>query len=483
MKGGIVVIRQLTDVTEKRALIPYNLILSEKYKDAMNASTTRFEIMKMIKIHSDPKDEIVEPVVPVNDNYLAKIFTYVPKCERPKLALVCKQWKKTFDDSWFKVKKIEIIYWRYDEYPNCLDKYPTSDGGFCLIKSLLIKYGCYLTTLDLTAYGNCNIVPVINELCPNLVTLRLRFTNMDKLILANSFTRLSKLKSLTIIFQNIKTFLVLPTVALFNSLRNVANTLTNLNLLNWLDELVDIPNLTRAINDVIRDLKALKKLELAGIGISVDIFNYLTENGIVYSNHTIFLKKTLFVSDPFINIKVLNMMGCRITDDTLYTIANTFKHLTLLKIISHLVTDDGVVALSKMINLQYLIFGGNTNITDSSVKLLKNLIRLCLPTSDKVTDDSVLTVIENSPKIDVLSVYGTKVTAELVKKAAAISNKRERRLILCVASMPDIQQYESPYFELRMIRKIMEKKMVHVGTSAHGDNGLTTSARGQAQIS
>ncbi|XP_044016218.1 uncharacterized protein LOC122857849 [Aphidius gifuensis] len=444
----------------------------------MKALISRFEVPKMIKIEDE---------MSVNDNCLDETLSHVSICERPKLAFICKQWNGGFDDSDYQLQKLELIYWRYDEYPNCLAKYPASDGGFCLIISLLYKYGCYLTTLDLTAYSNCNIVPVINASCPNLVTLRLRFTNMDKVLLANAFTRLSKLKSLTIIFQNIKTFKEYPTVALFNSLKNVANTLTYLNLLNWLDELENIPDFSEVINDVIRDLKALKKLELSGIGISLDVFDYLSDNKIVYSNHTIYLRRTLTVSIPFINIKVLNMMGCRVTDDTLYTIANTFKHLTLLKMISPVVTDNGVVALSKMDNLQYLIFYGNTKITDSSVKLLKNMVKLFLPTSDEVTDDSVLTVLENSPKIDVLSVYGVNVTAELVKKAVAISNKRERRLILCVApivvaAMPDIQQYKSPYFELRMVRKIMKKKMVQVGTSAHAaDSGLTASSKGQAQ--
>lgn len=102
----------------------------------------------------------------------------------------------------------------------------------------------------MTAYDNCNIVPVINEFCPNLITLRLRFTNMDEHVLINSFTRLSKLKSLTIIFQNMKRFELLPSAALIDSLRNVANTLTDLNLFNWIDYFQNIPDFTEIINNV-----------------------------------------------------------------------------------------------------------------------------------------------------------------------------------------------------------------------------------------
>ncbi|XP_044009405.1 uncharacterized protein LOC122853172 [Aphidius gifuensis] len=290
---------------------------------------------------------------------------------------------------------------------------------------------------------------------------------MDQAILANTFTRLSKLKSLTIIFQNIKTFQLLSVVALMNSLKNVANTLTDLSLLRWTDEIIPTTDFTKVINDVIRDLTALKSLEVSGIGIASDLYSYLKDNGIFYTNHTLHFVKTLPVSDPFINIKKLKMLECSITDNELYTIANSFKHLLLLQINSRQGTDNGVVALSKMNNLQYVLIDGLTNITDSSVKLLKNLITLGLPCSNKVTDDSVLTVLENSPNMNALAVYGVNVTAKLVKKAAAILEKREKRLVLYVLYMPDLQQYESPYLELRFYQKLNGKTMIHIGTSAY----------------
>ncbi|XP_044001392.1 uncharacterized protein LOC122847649 [Aphidius gifuensis] len=472
MEDKIFLTRKWNKVTNEHVYFPFNNInmfsvtIDLRKNGGVNKVSTGFGITKIIKFRSNPQDTII--LDPASDFCLDEIFTYVPICERPKLALVCKQWKRVLADSWFKVKKLELIYWRYDENPNCLAKYSTSDGGYSFLKSLLSKCGRYLTTLDLTAYGNCNIVPVINGLCPNLVSLRLRFTNMDQVILANSFTRLSKLQSLTIIFQNIETFLLLPTVALINSLRNVANTLTDLNLLHWIDEVRPTPDLTKLLNDLIRDLKALKRMEVAGIGNSLnDIWNYLADNGIVYSNHTVYLIHTLSISGPFINTKILKLMECPVRDDTLYTIANTFKHLEVLHINTNWVTDIGVVAISKMNSLQNLYFKGNTKITDSSVKLLKNLIKLGLPRSNKITDDSVLTVLENSPKMDVLTVISENVTVELVKKAAAISKKREIRFILCVEFMPDLQQYESPDFELRIYQEINGKVMVHIGTSAY----------------
>ncbi|XP_044009687.1 F-box/LRR-repeat protein 2-like isoform X1 [Aphidius gifuensis] len=419
----------------------------------------------------------------VNDKCLAKIFMYLPACERPKLALVCKKWKNVLDDSWYDVKKLELIYWQYDESPNCLAKYSTSDGGYSFLKSLLNKCGRYLTKLDLTAYGNCNIVPVVNELCPNLVKLRLRFTKMDEVLLTNSFTRLSKLKSLTIIHQNKKFLPYLPTVALINSLRNVADTLTDFSFLNWVDELKVSPDFTDLIMDVVRDLKALESLELAGVTCSTVGADYLKDKNISYVNHTTDLLHYLPKSKPFEDMNSLQIVACRIKDNSLYSIANSFKNLKFLKIYSTWVTDDGVLALSKMNNLKILNFHGCNNITDSSIKLLKNLIKLNLPNSNKITDKSVITVLENSPKMDALDVHGSNVTAELVKKAANISRKRKQRLIFCVALMPDIKRYDSLYFYLHIYKKINGiPTPVPVSARAHPGSDSQRVQEGQAKV-
>ncbi|XP_044006098.1 uncharacterized protein LOC122851115 [Aphidius gifuensis] len=401
------------------------------------------------------------------DRLLAKILMYVPSRERPKLTLVCEQWKRVVmmfrdDDSWFDVKKLELIYWRYD-------KYLTSDGGYDFVKSQINRCGRYLTKLDLTAYGDSEIMLFIKNSCPNLVTLRLRFTEMKEIILANSFTCLPKLKLLTIIFQSMKPLPLLPIIVLINSLRNVADTLIQLSLLYWIDDLRDIPDFTAVIDDVLHDLNALKTLELAGVKVSDNVINYLKNNKILYVNHTTHLLQYLSTFKTFTDIKILRISDCKITNDTLYSIANTFQNLETLEIYSTWVTDDGVLALSKMNNLQILNFHGQCNyITDSSIILLKNLIKLGLPSSKKITDDSVITVLKNSPKMSVLDVYGTNVTAELVKKAAEISRSRKQRLIFCIESMPDIQQYDSPYFDLHTYQKINgERRLVSVSASDH----------------
>ncbi|XP_044001693.1 uncharacterized protein LOC122847900 [Aphidius gifuensis] len=217
-------------------------------------STRCSEIKNKLYGHHDDQSyaKDVLTIERVNDDCLAEIFMYLPACERPKIALVCKQWKRVLDYySWFNVKKLELTYWRYHKDSNFLTKnYPTIDRQFSFLKSLLNKCGRYLTKLDLTAYNHCNIVPVINESCPNLVELRIRIEYIDDAILDNAFTRLLKLKVLKIIFQCFKTRDTLIPFTLINSFLNVADTLTELNLSNWTECLEDYTNFPRAMTRV-----------------------------------------------------------------------------------------------------------------------------------------------------------------------------------------------------------------------------------------
>ncbi|KAF7993555.1 hypothetical protein HCN44_010150 [Aphidius gifuensis] len=88
----------------------------------------------------------------INDDCLVEIFMYLPACERPKIALVCKKWKKALDYSWSNVNKLELTHWEYNECPSYLKEYPTIDGQFNFLSFLLTKCGRYLTELDLTAH-------------------------------------------------------------------------------------------------------------------------------------------------------------------------------------------------------------------------------------------------------------------------------------------------------------------------------------------
>ncbi|XP_044005010.1 uncharacterized protein LOC122850073 [Aphidius gifuensis] len=268
----------------------WEINLLKKYKITKQISIClSSKINNKIYCHHDD-DSYVEnkmTIDHVNDDCLAEIFMYVPACERPKIALVCKQWKRALDVSWLNVKKLELTHWEYDEYPNYLIKnYPKIDGQFNFLESLLDKCGRYLTELDATAYGHCNIVPVINKCCPNLVKLRIRIKYIDDAILDNAFTGLSKLKVLKIIFQCFPNPGTYIPVTLINSLLNVADTLTELTLSNWPKCRVDNAKFPEEFISVISKLKTLESIQIGGIRCPESLISHiLSRNPQVIARH------------------------------------------------------------------------------------------------------------------------------------------------------------------------------------------------------
>ncbi|XP_044009855.1 F-box protein SKIP2-like [Aphidius gifuensis] len=391
----------------------------------------------------------------VNDDCLAEIFMYVPAYERQQIALVCEKWKRALDNAWFNVKKIELTHWEYDEYPNFLKKnYPTIDRQFNFLKSLLYKCGRYLRELDLSVYPKCNILPIINEYCPNLEKLGIRIDNIDDIddaILSNAFTNLSKLKVLKIIFHRCLCGVdsLVPTT-LINSLLNVADTLTDLSMLNWPEAMQleeENAHFPEEMTSVISQLKALKKFVVAGLEYHKSLYDYVQNSKKIqnfFGNATYIRGKMDNKKELFKNIEELDIMCWPINDDGIYHIANTMKHLRILHASCDSLTDAGIVACTKMNNLKCLDFFGSNNTTDSSIILLKNFIKLNLPHSNKITDESVIKVLENSPEMQILVVVNTSITHKFIEKAEEISRNRKRQLKIWVSrDMPVTQvQYE-----------------------------------------
>ncbi|XP_044016767.1 uncharacterized protein LOC122858127 [Aphidius gifuensis] len=385
----------------------------------------------------------------VNDDCLAEIFMYVPACERPKIALVCKKWERALDYSWFNVKKLELTYWEYDEYPHFLVRnYPRINGQFKFLKSLLYKCGRYLTELDLSIYGYCNILPVINEYCQNLVKLRIRIHKVDNAKLHNAFSNLSKLEVLKIILHGcFDDICSQVSSTLIDSLLNVADTLTDLNISNWPAVLYGLPYFPDNMMSVIPQLKALRKFSNAGIGCPRrlrDYFKFLNNFKTVtcIPEDTCYMINKIGDEELIENIEELDIIGWRITDNGIYNIANTIKRLHTLSVSCQLLTDAGIVTCTKMNNLKYLEFKGFNNVTDSSIKLLKNLTHLTLPFSNKITDESAIKVLENSPDMIYYCVRDTGITHKFIGKAAEISRNREIELNIVVTLDPDQTEYE-----------------------------------------
>ncbi|KAF7996843.1 hypothetical protein HCN44_002489 [Aphidius gifuensis] len=389
----------------------------------------------------------------VNNDCLAQIFTHIPPFERPKVAQVCKKWKEALPYSWSNnVQKLEYLYWKYDRD----ETEQTNKKSRCL-KRLINQCGRYLTELDIIGYGNSNIMPLIKKTCPQIVSLRLRFANVKNVHFKNAFSNMSSLQSLKIIFQCNSS---IPT-ELINSLIDVADTLNHLAFFNWriTRRNEEIPNI---FTSVLSQLNALEYF---------DLFGYLND-----VNRPLFyaapMNADVFHQDDLIPLRYEGRFGEAeyindtdndgVTDDFLINVANNFRKLETLKIWGFQVTDIGIIALTHKKSLRQLRIrfeddSFNYYITDSSVQFFKNMtyldVRMC-----SVTNYSIIKVIENSPELKILRVAFTKVTHELVKKAAELTRNRKNGIILSmmislanIDGIFDTPEYKSPFLEIECV--------------------------------
>lgn len=200
---------------------------------------------------------------------------------------------------------------------------------------------------------------------------------------------------------------------------------------------------------VIPKLKALKSIETAGVKIDTVVYKYLENLKISVISHDYELFNLRITnSDPYKNVEYLDMKLYQLTDDCLYTIANCLKKLILLSVKCERVTDAGIIAVSKLSQLKYLALYELNKVTDSSILLLKNLNLLRLQLRNKIADDTLIKILENSPNIEVLSLKELAVTSEFLKKAAEIATNRQEKLKLSLFNIPGIKQYATEYLQL-----------------------------------
>ncbi|XP_044014746.1 uncharacterized protein LOC122856912 isoform X2 [Aphidius gifuensis] len=111
-------------------------IVKRKCKNKSQISTQsnkkRRKVYPQHNDHSYVKNIIIDLV---NDDCLSEIFMYVPICERPKIAQVCKKWNRVVCSYCFKVKTLVLSHWEYDRPKNILEKFKKS---FCRIPVILL---------------------------------------------------------------------------------------------------------------------------------------------------------------------------------------------------------------------------------------------------------------------------------------------------------------------------------------------------------
>ncbi|XP_044019667.1 uncharacterized protein LOC122860076 [Aphidius gifuensis] len=321
------------------------------------------------------------------------------------------------------------------------------------LKYVIDLCGPKLTCLDVTSYPNSQIMPLINNNCPNLKQLRLRFKRIESEDFRNVFSNMINLKGLRIQWECENS--TLP-MTLVESLEQVGGTLKYLFLRNNLKQ-NDI-SLPDSLAWIFPKLVALEELGIFGFGLSQPLLQSIgkIENLVnlrlgPYPENTYPVFDKNITMYPIGNLKTLKILrigwNCGVTDEFLINLCNNAKQLQRLSIIGTNITDKGIIAFRKLRQLEYLDFclidiysadvieKKNEFITDKSIRSLCNqkLRKLDFSNCLEITNRSVIELVKKAPSLKHLYIKNTKVTFEVVEEISDSMRHRKRPIFVFVS--------------------------------------------------
>ncbi|XP_044019257.1 uncharacterized protein LOC122859640 [Aphidius gifuensis] len=219
------------------------------------------------------------------------------------------------------------------------------------LKYIINLCGYILTDLDIEDYPFSEIMPLINNNCPNLEALKLAFKEIKSQDFNNVFSNMSHLNALVIIWRC--EYSTLP-ISLVESLEHVGATL-ELFLLKCYSKKNSFC-LPHSLASVFRGFVVLKKLCMVGFEITQPILesigqmpNLVTLTFVFYWKEHQMLRNKINMY-PIGNLKNLEHLDINfdygVTDEFLINLCNNAKKLNFLSIATTHITDNGIKALN-----------------------------------------------------------------------------------------------------------------------------------------
>ncbi|XP_044018531.1 uncharacterized protein LOC122859182 [Aphidius gifuensis] len=351
----------------------------------------------------------------------------------PTLEKVCKDWSNNVIDSCFTT-------FVFEEPSLDTEEFNIRENYFMNFANLA---GRNLRHIDLSEeYASSGIMQCIKTDCQNLKSLCLAFYEVKSEDFENFFSNMSYLKSLVIKWDCEDS--TLPET-LVKSLEQVGGTLEYFEVQSYSDEIhLCLPY---SLASVFPRLIALESLCIEGFQIVQPLFQSIGEmkNLEKLSLECDFLNTFEYVYPIglFKNLTSLSITNYDyITNEFLVYLCNNAQKIIYLTIGGTNITDDGIIALNNLEQLEQFninLWGSTVKkmkfITNESIQCLfnKNLRSLWLSNCIKITNISVIKLLENLPNLDTLYVQNTKVTYDVVEEISKSSKYREKELKIYVS--------------------------------------------------
>lgn len=136
-----------------------------------------------------------------------------------------------------------------------------------------------------------------------------------------------------------------------------------------------------------------------------------------------------------INLETLHAGTCLENyDEFLIKLPDKLKNLTEFHMDINLLTDAGVLALTKLEKLDQIVLKnrcGLFQVTDASIKKFKNMQKIFFMDFPMITDDSIIDILNNSPYLEFIHLEKTGVTFKSVQHVIDImrTRKNDTRLV------------------------------------------------------
>lgn len=369
---------------------------------------------------------------------------------KPEFEKICRKWDNNFVESGFTSYRAS-----YSEY---VKTYAVKD-----LKYIINLCGYQITTLSLIGKPFPSLMQLINNDCPNLKNLSVRFDNFESKDFEsndfkNVFSKMSHLETLSIYGSCINSNLPMTLV---KSLEQISGNLKSLNLQVTFKE-NNSHYLPDSFVSVFPQLTALEFLRVWGFKLNQPLIQSISQikNLIDISfeqsmgeNTMLYERYNLYSIGNLKNLERLYIMWsncCVVGDEFLINLSNNAKKMKEITIIGTNLTDNGIIAVNnlkelKHFNINLIPSKQNEYITDESIGSLfnKDLQHLNISNCTKITNDSLIKLVKNLPNLRYLNVQNTKVNHDVVNKIDRITEYREISLLILVSFSNFNNMFES----------------------------------------
>ncbi|KAF7996620.1 hypothetical protein HCN44_002266 [Aphidius gifuensis] len=361
----------------------------------------------------------------LNNKCLVKIFSFLTIEDMLQIKKVCKKWRdasQVLNISQENIKKDPSRSDDADKIHKHFEGFPEQSE----LNKVLCDCGDSLTSLTLSNYCyDSKIMFVISQHCHNLTKLELDLYKYNENDFHEAFTKLNKLKSITISYSNYVDHDDYGHDTLI--LQSLPQTIQEISLSSAAYDLDFLVPLSNNFTKTLDKFNALCTLELRYWSLETSVLNMILKKSTL--THLTLAESELIIDESLTsnldNLEYLDLSYAKNIDKVLTSIVMSsmkLKHIDISQCTD--VSKQALCHLGKLDNLKKIFINYIEQVDDSIISQFNNLNILECEGCTSVSDSSIIKILNNSDKLEFLNVQRTGVTHATLGCASQIVQSR-----------------------------------------------------------